>query len=92
MALLEFQKDSVSFITCTVSHLPKKAGICVVGTHLKAKVGFEADRESQGKQLVEAIPKFNTANFPTIICGDFNDTPDSLVYKVVNSHYDSAYV
>lgn len=38
------------------------------------------------------IKELNKDNLPVIICGDFNDEPDSLVYKVVkNENYTSSY-
>eukprot|EP01121_Diplochlamys_sp_Union-15-3_P014260 TRINITY_DN4520_c0_g1_i1.p1 TRINITY_DN4520_c0_g1~~TRINITY_DN4520_c0_g1_i1.p1 ORF type:complete len:173 (-),score=17.92 TRINITY_DN4520_c0_g1_i1:18-476(-) len=54
-------------------------GICVATTHLKAKVGFEKTRLEQGQYLLNEITKFNSSKFPLIICGDFNDIPESPV-------------
>jgi len=59
--------------------------LCVVTTHLKAKEGFEERRKAQGKALLEHLETFNSQKLPTIICGDFNDTPESLVCKEILS-------
>jgi endonuclease/exonuclease/phosphatase family metal-dependent hydrolase len=45
----------------------------VATTHLKAKEKFEDIRHTQAKQLVKAFGEGENH----IICGDFNDVPDS---------------
>jgi len=62
-------------------------GVCVATTHLKASVGNEDVREREGRILIEKISAFNTNNYPVIICGDFNDVPDSLVSNVMQSNH-----
>ena len=52
----------------------------VYTTHLKAKKGFEEMRRTQVKQLVDNAL---TCEHPAILCGDWNDTPDSAALKVV---------
>lgn len=52
----------------------------VYTTHLKAKKGFEIVRENQAKQLVEHA---QAQSHPVILCGDWNDVPDSLALSVV---------
>lgn len=61
---------------------------CVVATHLKAKPGFEQVRKSQVEQLMSEL---NKLNLPTIICGDFNDTPNSLACCYMKENYQSVY-
>ena len=65
--------------------------VCIVATHLKAKPGFEEIRKNQVVQLMNEIKHFNTNNYPELICGDFNDTPDSLACIEMNKKYRSAY-
>jgi mRNA deadenylase 3'-5' endonuclease subunit Ccr4 len=66
--------------------------LTVVVTHLKAKVGFENVRESQVKSLWNRIGAFNVESFPTVVMGDFNDTPESPACEFIQSHnYFSAY-
>jgi len=58
-----------------------KREFCVAVTHLKAKREFSETRLTEGKELLEAIAKFTFHNhdIPVIICGDFNDIPESPV-------------
>jgi len=66
--------------------------VCVAATHLKASLGFEERRETQGKILLQTINNFiPEKDYPVIILGDFNDTPDSAVHKVMRESYTSAY-
>jgi mRNA deadenylase 3'-5' endonuclease subunit Ccr4 len=54
-------------------------------THLKAKKGFESKRQEQGKLLLSGFNSFIAQHHSgdskphMLICGDFNDTPESLV-------------
>lgn len=70
------------------NHVPS---VCITVTHLKAKPGFEDVRKSQVEQLVSAIKNFNSNNYPEIICGDFNDVPNSPACTVMKEGYKSAY-
>jgi len=65
--------------------------VCVATTHLKASIGFEDKRKTQGVSLLESVDKVNTEKYPVVICGDFNDTPDSLVCNKFRKHFSSAY-
>lgn len=75
-----------------------KKDLIVATTHLKAKVGFEDTRFSQGSALTSTVDalirskKLGTP--PVIISGDFNDVPDSkvcFIYHLYARGIDSAY-
>lgn len=53
----------------------------------KLKQGF-LKRESQAKQIVEHALK---SPYPSIICGDFNDTPISYVYHLFDQAFNDAF-
>eukprot|EP01126_Amoeba_proteus_P029848 TRINITY_DN2948_c0_g1_i5.p1 TRINITY_DN2948_c0_g1~~TRINITY_DN2948_c0_g1_i5.p1 ORF type:complete len:239 (+),score=46.52 TRINITY_DN2948_c0_g1_i5:394-1110(+) len=87
--------NQVAILAKLVNTHDQNSGIVVVVTHLKAKNGFEKDREAQGKELLSLLENFKKStggDFPAVICCDLNDVPGSLVYSVVNSRFDSAYV
>lgn len=65
--------------------------VCLAATHLKARPGYEQVRLSQVKQLTSEIFSYNPRNYPVIICGDFNDTPDSLACQKMIKYFKSAY-
>lgn len=56
--------------------LETKKSMSIVGTHLKAKPGFEETRLQQMKIILKFIKKEKA-----IILGDLNDVPESLVCK-----------
>lgn len=58
-------------------HLPSQKDFIVMTTHLKAKKGFEEMRGQQASQLASVIPQNEQR---VIVCGDFNDEPNSLAY------------
>jgi len=62
-----------------LNHLPTKRELIVAMTHLKAKEEYEEERLKQVNILVKAIEnverKYTDAEI--IVCGDFNDTPES---------------
>jgi mRNA deadenylase 3'-5' endonuclease subunit Ccr4 len=57
-------------------------------THLKAKKGFELKRKEQAILILCFLKQFVRENelgedVPVLICGDFNDEPESEAYKVI---------
>ena len=60
----------------------------IATTHLKAKPKFEDIRHVQAKQLVNAL----TEGQNHIVCGDFNDVPDSKPLREMCTQYESASV
>jgi len=53
---------------------------------------LKKNRESQGEYLTNFIKNYNKNNHSVIICGDFNDEPNSLVYNVFkNNDFTSVY-
>ena len=69
----------------------KLSGIefAVMTLHLKSRKGFEKIREGQVEQVVELCKNFaarsSDYDYPMIITGDFNDTPDSkALQKMLN--------
>lgn len=61
-------------------HLAQGKKVLVAGTHLKAKEGFEALRETQAKNLCEHLKNLRAQDphvSAVVVLGDFNDTPDS---------------
>jgi len=74
--------------------------LTIVAIHLKAKEGNETVREEQVKKMLQELKDFSK-NSAVVICGDFNDIPDSLAYKEIKtvekfesaySHYDNSKV
>lgn len=65
--------------------------VCLAVTHLKARPGYEQVRLSQVKQLTNEVFSYNKRNYPIIICGDFNDIPDSLACQEMMKRFKSAY-
>jgi len=84
-------KTQFAMIICLESIADSTFSVCIVATHLKSKSEFEKIRLDEVRHLMEELPKFNIHNYPVIICGDFNDTPNSSVCKEVESKYTSAY-
>jgi CCR4-NOT transcription complex subunit 6 len=62
--------------------------LCVVVTHLKAKIGNEQIRIDEARELLREVQRFldmpsdDRKNAAVVICGDFNDVPHSGVYEV----------
>jgi len=55
----------------------------VSAVHMKAKKPFGDVRLIQGDKLLKAIRQFNgNDDIPTVIVGDFNDCPGSMVYEL----------
>jgi len=52
-------------------------GVCIVTTHLKAKIGFEAFRSKQMNILLKAVQRFNPREWPVVLAMDGNDFPVS---------------
>lgn len=73
----------------------EKLDFYFVGTHLKAKVGFEETRVKEGSILLESLASFMEEESPKrktekviVIGGDFNDVPGSDVYNLFRSPTD----
>ena len=80
-----------AMMLCLQSISTDSFSVCVVATHLKAKPGFEDIRKIQSEQLISELKNFNSNNYAEIICGDFNDTPDSPACHIMKQNYKSAY-
>ena len=73
----------------------------VAVTHLKAKPEFAQQRVGQAAELLVALNQFIVNHHPpsssdqcepmVIMCGDMNDEPQSLMYRLLAEHYQSAY-
>ncbi len=64
----------------------------IASTHLKSKPSFEERRLRQGTKLLDELKHMRFRKdkpIPTIICGDFNDVPDSLVCTIIDKSYQS---
>ncbi|MCA8921980.1 MAG: endonuclease/exonuclease/phosphatase family protein [Planctomycetes bacterium] len=64
----------------------RDAPLLVATTHLKAKVGNEAEREGQARQLRRAVLAEGGRLGPRaglIVAGDFNDVPGSLAHAAM---------
>ncbi len=75
---------SWSQIAIVADLLQKHSGrrLQVATTHLKAKVGHEAIRREQVRQLLAAV----ASDSPVIIAGDFNDIPSSDACALMRAH------
>ena len=72
------------------------ASIRIVATHLKAKKGFEAQRQMQCDAIAKYLNLDESPLDMTIICGDFNTDPDSkavlaLLEQTTSVNLESAY-
>jgi len=76
--ILEYLEDNSQIAIIAFFNFNGK-GLCVVTTHLKAKVGFEDIRAREISILLEKLKAVNTKNYPIIVCGDMNDVPDSVM-------------
>jgi mRNA deadenylase 3'-5' endonuclease subunit Ccr4 len=81
-----FEYGSGSHVAIFAHFLPKssdkdksKSGVCLVTTHLKAGLGFEAVRSKQMNKLLKAVEKFNERAWPVVLAMDGNDFPVSDV-------------
>jgi len=60
----------------------------------KSKSVFKRMRKAfkiRAEQALEVKNHMNTSKFPTILCGDFNDTPLSYSYKILSHGYKDSY-
>ena len=60
----------------------------MVCTHLKAKKGWEQLRKCEADQCAAL---FADSSELTLVCGDFNDVPDSLCYQSMTPAYKSLF-
>ena len=74
-----FTTNQVSIIY-TLSVKASGKVVTIVTTHLKARVGYEELRRTQGSYLLDYIRKHYKAN-PVVVCGDFNGHPEEPVYR-----------
>jgi len=62
----------------------EKKGVIITNTHLFWNYRYSYPRLRQATMLIEQTVDFNkTFNFPVILCGDWNMTPNSSVYKAL---------
>jgi endonuclease/exonuclease/phosphatase family metal-dependent hydrolase len=64
-----------------ITHLINNQDYIVVNTHLDHVL--EETRLEQIKVLIREIQNLNTDNLPLILMGDFNDSPDSILRKII---------
>jgi endonuclease/exonuclease/phosphatase family metal-dependent hydrolase len=67
--------------------LPSGDTICFIGTHLD-HLESDADRIKQTKHLNKLFPN---KNYPTILVGDLNDTPQSLAIKILKTKWTDSF-
>lgn len=87
-------RGSVSFKStfprlCTwmrINHLVNDQEYIVINTHLDHVL--EETRLEQTKVLVNEINKINKNNIPLILMGDFNDSPESSIRKIILEELD----
>lgn len=84
-------KQSQIAVIANLQRVNSSTGICVAAVHLKAKPGFEDLREKQVRALLSLITAHRHNAFPAIVCGDFNDVPDSLACRAMRDAFTSAY-
>ncbi|CAM6103382.1 unnamed protein product [Calypogeia fissa] len=74
-------------IICCLKDLLSNEELVLATTHLKAKSGKEneAIRLRQVQELVQGLViRTKDGTLPSVICGDFNSNPFSVVYKLVH--------
>lgn len=54
--------------------------LCVVNTHILCDPAAADVKLWQSHLLIKSIQATTRGNMPTLVCGDFNSTPDSAVY------------
>jgi nocturnin len=92
--------NQVAIIVC-LNDLQSNRKFLAAVTHLKAKEGNERIRLAQGKDLLLNLRQIKcdmgsaTKVLSTLVCGDFNATPDEAIYQEMldnglNSSYQSA--
>merc|ERR1711904_689879 len=61
--------------------------MCVINTHILADPGFTDVKLWQANMLLRAVEQLHAGMpskcMPTLLCGDFNSTPDSAVYELL---------
>jgi len=79
----EFNRDNVGQILALKEEASQR-GFIVTNTHLYWNYRYNYPRLLQALMLLTKIVDFNTSfKFPVILCGDWNITPDSAVYRVL---------
>ena len=74
----------------SIKNLNQGRSFYVAATHLKAKPGFEERRLNQITSLLNFLQEINNENLPTVIMGDMNDIPGSLMYNKLAESYQIA--
>lgn len=76
-----------------LEHKSSRKRLMVVTTHLKAKEGNEEVRVRQVSAMLAAVEKLRgeLKCDSVVLCGDFNDTPESEALKIVKRQFASAY-
>lgn len=64
--------------------------LILANTHLYWQPGNSAARLKQAGSLIRWLMPFSS-DFPVVICGDFNGTPETTALAVMRQHYRSAY-
>ena len=72
--------QKMGYLAKTFEEIATGISFNVYNTHLKSKKGYELLRENQMKQMLEDV---KVSELPTLIMGDWNDTPDSLALSHV---------
>jgi len=89
---INYEGGSQGLLLVHLGHTTCDGGLCVAATHLKAKPEFHETRKRQGEILIPQTLDFNKEkNWPVIVLGDFNDTPESSVIELTKKNFKSAY-
>jgi endonuclease/exonuclease/phosphatase family metal-dependent hydrolase len=80
--LPEFPGDfprNILLVESTVDNRP----LLIANTHLAYPLEFAQERRQQTEVLLPAIERFRSGRIAKVLCGDFNDTPDSAAVRAV---------
>lgn len=83
LVVLELAQPSMS----TRSNRESMNQVCIANTHLYSNKDFPDVKLWQAWQLLQELETFvlsRGTNFPLMICGDFNSTPDTAVYDLLS--------
>eukprot|EP00850_Spirogloea_muscicola_P024027 SM000426S15714 [mRNA] locus=s426:29865:33512:+ [translate_table: standard] len=83
------QPHSQGALLCRLQERSTGRELVLATTHLKAKEGLaeERTRGEQAQELLQLLAeRYGGRGLPIVLCGDFNATPDSVVYGLVERH------
>ena len=88
LASIRLETDDIDFVANLDANDSKKLKSKTIGIYHKLVMAYEL-REKQMKQLMSII---EATKYKIILCGDFNDTPSSLVYNTIADKLNDAFV